>query len=700
MHPLWSIGNDRIRIQFYGTAETLWSLRCGSDGPESGFGAPTFEIDGERVACAVASAGPVEEPKRMRNGTSEYRVGGTVAGREDLTLTWIVRVADDSPVVRFCYELRSAAPSALTKRDGRDALEYGRVSLAELPNAAEIRFSEFLEMTHSFCLTEQPLDDRHFENEFEAMGPILTAGDGRHQALLAYEHGSQSPDAFVAFRLTPERDAVLEAKKGNYVDGLPLHGDRTYRTIWLQAALVPGGVDELARAYRHFAMHRLTLNAESRKPYIFYNTWNFQERNKHWYGNKYLDDMRLERMLEEIDAAYRMGIEVFVIDTGWYGKTGDWRVSAERFPDGLKKVKARLDGYGMKLGLWFNPTVAAVTSGMLDAHRDCVTSWKGERSKPRPIWETEESVSLCLVSRYADAFADELIRLVREVGVTYFKWDAVDQYGCDDPGHDHGTARNTDAERADSYAFQQVQAMTRIVDKLCEACPEAIVDFDITEGHRSVGLAFLAAGKYFLINNGPYYHNYDVPIDKANDNWNLFFHPGPARGWICRTSLGYDKWIPSTLFLTHYFPDDPRNNQLISIGSLILGHNGIWGDLPAVSDEGKSLFAEALARYKTIRDDMAEADPVRAGDVGGSPEVHEKIRASTGRGAVVLFASTAGTYRYVTKTAPAAPVWCTEGVSVTRDAKGRAVIEAQFREPSARIVMFGTNDAGGTRSDT
>ena len=68
----------------------------------------------------------------------------------------------------------------------------------------------------------------------------------------------------------------------------------------------------------------------------------------------------------------------------------------------------------------------------------------------------------------------------------------------------------------------------------------AVVDFDVTETGRAVGLAFLAAGRYFLVNNGPYYQNYDVPIDPERQNWNLFFHTesccgeghdiGPSRG--------------------------------------------------------------------------------------------------------------------------------------------------------------------------
>src|SRR5580700_8297149 len=106
----------------------------------------------------------------------------------------------------------------------------------------------------------------------------------------------------------------------------------------------------------------MTRNLASRKSYISYNTWNFQERNKWWNGKPYLQSMNEERILSEIDVAHRLGIEVYVLDAGWYAHTGDWEVSLERFPHGLKNVKARLDGNGMKLGLWFGATLAAAGS--------------------------------------------------------------------------------------------------------------------------------------------------------------------------------------------------------------------------------------------------------------------------------------------------------------------------------------------------
>jgi alpha-galactosidase len=346
----------------------------------------------------------------------------------------------------------------------------------------------------------------------------------------------------------------------------------------------------------------------------------------------------------------------------------------------------------MKLGLWFNPTIAALTSRMHATHLDCIQEWRGELHPAHAHWEGEPSQGLCLVSRYADAFADELIRLVRELGVSYFKWDAIGQegpYSCDAAGHGHGGLEHSPEERNDCYGFEQVRAMAHVVDRVCAACPEAIFDFDITEPGRSVGLAFLASGKYFLINNGPYHWDYDLP-PPTDGNANLFFYPGPARAWIARTPLTYDKWIPSILFLVHYYPDDPADSRLINAASLMLGHNGIWGDLLALDPESVRSWCCLLDLYKQVRDAVTAASPVRSGSVGGDPEVHEKI-APDGRGLVALFASSPGVYDYVTESAGLAPALAgtddVEVVAILPD--GRAHLRASFQAPSARIVFFG-----------
>ncbi|HUP11079.1 MAG TPA: alpha-galactosidase, partial [Niastella sp.] len=489
------------------------------------------------------------------------------------------QVAPDNPVVRFQYNLITTDTTyILTKTGGKDAITYLSFS-SNQPLIKEVRLSQFNERFHATHLTEEIIADRYFDNNTSLMGPIVVTGNKEATFLAAYEHGSQYPDRFIQFQLKKEKTIVIQAVKGNYLGGEKADG---FSSVWFQVAAVNGDEDLLADKYRFYILAYITQNNESRKPYVFYNTWGRQERVQ-WTGAKYLSSMNLGQTLSEIDRAYAMGIEVFVIDAGWFTKTGDWEVNKAFFPDSLKQVKARLDGYGMKLGLWFNPTVAALSSDMYKKNLPNRMSWDGAYGAPREIWETEESAGLCLVSPYWEDFATKLIQLSKSLGVTYFKWDAIGQYGCNDAHHYHGTEINTVGERTQRYAFLQPLYMAKVVDQLCKEVPEAIVDFDITEDGRCVGLQFLSAGKYFIINNGPYYHNFDLaPMWKSvlpNTNANIFVEPGPARGWFVRSVLDYDKWIPSVLFLTHYQPDEPRNSQIINIASLILGQNGIWGEI-------------------------------------------------------------------------------------------------------------------------
>ncbi len=705
------LGNDLSgHPEFAHDPGALFALRPGSGSGHLLVHPPVFSLDGARIVARpdeFTAAGP---PENVFGDVWEHRLSGRLT-HVDAALEIVLRVAKNSPLVRFRYRLLTHFPTRLTKTDdGRaDDLVYLSASLTDFPDAAEVRFSEFSELFHSFVPSERPLAERHFEAGVGGVfGPLLVAtnenGNGP-SALLAYEHGSQVPDAFLAYVLAaPGRVVTLRAVKGNYYHGQVVGPDAPFETPWFHVALVDGDADHLARSYRTFVLRHLSPNEESRKPYVFYNTWNYQERVHAWKKQPYLSEMNEARTLAEIEVAAKMGIDVFVIDTGWYEKTGDWQVSRERFPNGLAPLKAKLDEHNMKLGLWFNPTVAAVSSDMHARHRDCLMTRNGKPGDPHPVWETEPSQDLCLVSRYGDAFADELIRLHNEIGVTYFKWDAIGQYGCDAPGHGHGTLENTPEERRNAYAFQLGAAMTRVVDKLCKACPDAIVDFDITEGGRTVGLQFLSAGKYFLINNGPYSHNYNLPTP-ADGNVNLFFYPGPARAWICRAPLTFDRWLPSVLFLTHYLPDDnyrhgweieqetPAENQWITLASLVLGQNGIWGDLPALSDEGIARFAECLTRYKQIRDDITQATLIRTGAVGGSPEIYEKINPETGKGVICLFCSSPGVYTYVTENPVAENCWTSDkaNVTITLGQADHARLDVRFKTEGAKIVFVGAN---------
>lgn len=662
--------------------------------------APVFEIDGCAVTASVDRLDRVKGPTRLGNGVDESVWAGVLKDFPSARIAVTVRESPLTPVVRFKYEL-SAAPGSsfrLTKKSGRDAIVYGTCGVSRWAKArTEVRFGEYDSLSHAYRPSEHDMPQRAFENSIAFQGPLLSFVGEDSAALLAYEHGSQAPDTYLEFACAQDETVALRAVKGNYPANRVVTEENPFESVWFQAAVVKGGADELAAAYRDFQLKRCTVNVGSRKPYVFYNTWASQERDKWW--DKSGDFMRLmneKRILEDVDIAHELGVDVFVVDVSWFKQTGDWIVDEKRFPHGLGVVRERLRKHGMKMGLWFNPTEAAKNSDMMARNRRSVMSFRGEESREHSVWSTPGSQNICVVSPYWKDFADRLIEIARELDVTYFKWDGISQFGCDSPDHDHGDATTTSADRHDCYSFEQVRYLCKIVDRICDAIPGAIVDFDVTEGGRCVGLAFLSSGKYFATNNGPYYPHIDVPYDwDTSDTWsNVFVYPGPARAWICRASLDYDRWIPSVLFLCHFLPDAPRESELINLGSLMLGPNGIWGNLQCVPPEGRRLFGEALAAYKHVRDDITAASPVRIGRIGSSPEIHEKI-APNGNGLFVMFANEGGDHVYVTEHSVAPVLWKSDGVAVEKDAKGRAVLRCHFEKASAAIVVFG--DFGNTR---
>ncbi|MCR5040581.1 MAG: alpha-galactosidase [Clostridia bacterium] len=638
-------------------------------------GWPRLELDGRETEAAAE--GMTLSERRFINSDIEEAV---LCGRtpEGLTVRLFLRSCAKTPFIRFRYELSSEGPSLMTKKNG-ERLVYLSYSSEPGAERTEVRLSVYDRLLHSYRLREL----KAFEHEGELCGPILTERRGNWTMLTAYEHGSAYPEVFIAFVRTRE-GIELRAVKGNYTTGYDL-SERPYGTVWLQLGAVEGGVGELARAYRAFQLSYCSPNRASRTPYIYYNTWAFQERNR-FRGHRYLSSMDQARMEREIDVAAKMGVDVFVIDTGWYEKTGDWLTDRTRFPDGMEHIRGLLDRHGMKLGLWFAPCKAAKTSAVYLRRPGAVQRTGGEEPRAYPVWETEESFDMCPVSEYWEDFADKLIELADTLGVRYFKWDSVEPRGCDCPDHYHGGRNCSAAERAENHAFQVGLYMSKIADRVCAAVPDAVVDMDVTESGRYVGLGFLSSGKFFTMNNGPYYGSFDIEI--PDDKWsNVFVNPGPARAGVCRGALSFDRWIPSVLTLTHYLPDDPESSQLINLASLVLGQNGIWGDLPEVSDRGVKLFSEVLGEYRLVREDAARAYPEVYGAPGESFEAYEKLDPQTGRGLVSFFANTPGEYRYrITSRALGEP--SVFGPAVLREEDGDLWAELSFDGPGAAIVFF------------
>jgi alpha-galactosidase len=245
-------------------------------------------------------------------------------------------------------------------------------------------------------------------------------------------------------------------------------------------------------------------------------------------------------------------------------------------------------------------------------------------------------------------------------------------------------------EREKNCRYQTGLALTYIAEEVCRQLPGVIVDLDVTEGDRYVGLGFLQAGKFFAINNGPYYHDFDIPDADTiyRHNWNVFFYPGPARNQICRQTIAYDRIIPSILFLVHFLPDGPAVMRQNALASLYLGGNGIWGDLPSLSKDDIREIAEGVTRYKKVARDVTEAYPRITGAIGASPEIYEKINPVTGRGLVSVFTRAPVTFTYITGPLDADTTVCGADDWIRLDNR-RIKLTLSLGKDESRAIFFG-----------
>lgn len=652
---------------------------------------PEFEVNGQpRGGFTFESQG---EPQPLPRGGVQQDLLFCSPGVPDLTLQVRLRHYPGSPILRLQYRLTAAAEARLTKNEKMDHLRYFSLEAGWLggTDLTEYQLSHFDPVAHSYMPNTEFHPAAALKAGLSFVGPIAWLHTEAQTLLAAYEHGADHPDSFFDFHFDRQEGnprLSLTARKGNYYSGQILTPKIGWESAWLELGLETQPLALFLRRYRQFFLDEVCENLESRQPYIYYNTWNYQERNRYFNGRPYLETMHYAQMMAEVEIAHRLGVDVFVIDTGWYVKTGDWQVNRERFPEGLQQVRRKLEGYGMKLGLWFNPTVAALTSRLFREHPEFQMTRAGEPLWQGPIWETEESTSMCLASGYADEYIETMVRLHEELGVSYFKWDAVGQYGCDSALHKHGTLDNSPQERADCYAYQMGREMIRIVEEVTRRCPGAIVDFDITEGGRFVGLGFLSVGKYFLVNNGPYFSDFDIPrtVKMEPDTINVFFYPGAARPRVCRQGYKFDPVVPSILFLTHYLPDAPALAQDNSLAALALGGNGLWGDLRGLSEADIQYIAAFLADYKQVGAAVVRANPLVRGYPGSSPEIHEKLDPHTASGLVAFFTVKEGAFTHLTQPLDVERVVEVKGADAWEAVDGRLRITVRLGRDGARVV--------------
>lgn len=137
-------------------------------------------------------------------------------------------------------------------------------------------------------------------------------------------------------------------------------------------------------------------------------------------------DFNTDKLLEIAGQAKELGIEMLVLDDGWFGRRngetdglGDWTVNEEKLPGGLSYLIGKVNGMGMKFGIWVEPEMVNEASDLYKSHPDWALTVPGRK----PVMGRAQLVLDMGRIEVQDYLFDCLYKLLSENHIEYVKWD-------------------------------------------------------------------------------------------------------------------------------------------------------------------------------------------------------------------------------------------------------------------------------------
>ena len=195
-----------------------------------------------------------------------------------------------------------------------------------------------------------------------------------------------------------------------------LESKQEFQTPEVVMAYSPNGLTGMSHIYHDLYRERLVRGSyrDKERPILINN----------WEATYF--DFDNEKIKEIAKEASDLGIELFVLDDGWFGERnsddsslGDWFVNENKIKCGLNSLVKDINDLGMKFGLWFEPEMISPNSNLYREHPDwCIHIENRTRSLARKQLVLDLS---------RDEVCDAVIKMITDVlksaPISYVKWD-------------------------------------------------------------------------------------------------------------------------------------------------------------------------------------------------------------------------------------------------------------------------------------
>lgn len=238
------------------------------------------------------------------------------------------------------------------------------------------------------------------------------------------------------------------------------------------------GIGGMSRIYHRLYRNNLCRGEwkNTRRP-ILINNWeatyfNFDE----------------EKLYDIAKTASELGIEMFVMDDGWFGDRntdksglGDWFVNESKLKGGLGKLVDRVNDLGMKFGIWFEPEMVSKDSNLFRAHPEWALQTP---NRPMSIARAQYVLDMSRAD-VRDYLFDCISQVLDNANIAYIKWDFNRNLT------EVGSAL-LDADRQGEVFHRYVLGLYELLERILNKYPHLII-----EGCSSGGGRFDPAWLYY-----------------------------------------------------------------------------------------------------------------------------------------------------------------------------------------------------------
>ena len=137
-------------------------------------------------------------------------------------------------------------------------------------------------------------------------------------------------------------------------------------------------------------------------------------------------DFNEEKILKIAEQAASLGVDMLVLDDGWFGKRdddcsglGDWFVNEKKLCGGLGSLAEKIKKMGMKFGLWFEPEMVSEDSELYRTHPE----WAIQIPSRKPIRSRYQLVLDMTNPEVREYLFNSISKILRSAGISYVKWD-------------------------------------------------------------------------------------------------------------------------------------------------------------------------------------------------------------------------------------------------------------------------------------